>query len=780
MRVASLLAATSLAAVALTACSEASTPGPRGQVAITVSPLSLAGITEATYTVTVTNASAGGGEVVWSRALTSTRYGDGAGSLSYVGPCDASTGVNTVILDLTELRGAGGPLAPGSFADPTPITREVVCTENADTAVVFDMTIARTAQQGFFDVAVAFRDVFCSAKLDCENRETGADLALLHDATGARAMTVVLGFACAGSLSGPTFLYLDDPVIDCDGYALDVRVDPSGRGNVPLATPPNANADGYLFAAAVYRGVEGTGHIAYWNVALGLDASRFASAGVCTLRARATASTEPFPQTPLGFPLPPATVYPVIDWAVQLSDATDRTCSTHEVNVSGSDVATQYLGYLSAPNAFSWSSTAITLQHRYEADADVVLSATGGQCNPSCVRGSCTAEDTCDCTGTGYEGPTCAAPACTAGCAHGGVCTAPEVCDCDGTGFDGATCEADVDECLATNGGCAQTCTNSVGAYACSCTSGYTLAADDHACDDVDECLTDNGGCSLDATCTNTTGARTCACDPGFVGDGVTCAQSLTIAASTTNFNLFAAVGSPTAPHAYAVTINSGVVVSSTTSGLAAFRTGNLPAGSTVTLVNHGKIYGAGGAGGSAGDTTYGYSAGASGGDAISTNVALTIDNTDGEIFSGGGGGGGGGQCTRSNVLACGGSGGGGRGQVGGAAGTKGGCFAGANYPNGTAGAAGSVNGPGGGGAGTSSGYYPNAYSAPYYCTSGTGGAGGDWGQAGSPSTASILDGAVQYPARIGGSGGYAVRLSGGSVSWLGGNTAARVKGFVQ
>ena len=46
----------------------------------------------------------------------------------------------------------------------------------------------------------------------------------------------------------------------------------------------------------------------------------------------------------------------------------------------------------------------------------------------------------------------------------------------------------DTDECSNNNGGCAQNCTNTVGSYVCSCSSGYNLNSDQHAC---------NGICSL-------------------------------------------------------------------------------------------------------------------------------------------------------------------------------------------------------------------------------------------------------------------------------------------
>ena len=42
---------------------------------------------------------------------------------------------------------------------------------------------------------------------------------------------------------------------------------------------------------------------------------------------------------------------------------------------------------------------------------------------------------------------------------------------------------ADVDECAESIAGCAQTCLNTEGSYACSCNGGYRLAGDRHGCD---------------------------------------------------------------------------------------------------------------------------------------------------------------------------------------------------------------------------------------------------------------------------------------------------------
>ncbi|MCA9518418.1 MAG: hypothetical protein KC635_25965, partial [Myxococcales bacterium] len=127
--------------------------GEGGRLRVDVAPLSLAGVAAADYVLTVRRGSGGAGDVVWTKAVGSADYGDGAGSLAYVGTCDASAAKNTVTLDLVALYDADGAVIPASsYRNPTPISVEADCLPNQDSPVAFDLTIARQADQGFFDV----------------------------------------------------------------------------------------------------------------------------------------------------------------------------------------------------------------------------------------------------------------------------------------------------------------------------------------------------------------------------------------------------------------------------------------------------------------------------------------------------------------------------------------------------------------------------------------------------------------------------------------------------
>ncbi|HRE89324.1 MAG TPA: IPT/TIG domain-containing protein, partial [Myxococcota bacterium] len=307
---------------------------------IAVAPLTLSGVGRAVYTVTVANTSG----PVWSRTIDSDQFGDGRGSVTYVGPCDASVPAHTVTVLLSALYDESDSLiAATSYRNPTPAVVPATCAPNADTLVPINLTIMRDAQQGFFDIAVNFDDIFCSAKLDCEG-DLGQDLKLLHrPGGGPRDTTLVLGFACTGGpgQSVDTHLYLDDLEITCTNAGFAATVDPSGGpGNVT----PVVNTGGLLFGAAVYRGDEDIVSKAYWNVALGLN--KPAAAGTCTLRTRASASDGPLEDNTT----PNFTAYPFVEWDLEILAAGARTCTKHPIG--SPEVAPAYTPIAATGRAF--------------------------------------------------------------------------------------------------------------------------------------------------------------------------------------------------------------------------------------------------------------------------------------------------------------------------------------------------------------------------------------------------------------------------------------------
>ena len=344
--------------------------GPR--VSIEVAALGLGEVGDVVWDLEVVNGKTPVPDVVWRQRITSSRFGDGRGSATYVGPCDASPGVaqNTVRLWVVGLYDApvttSGTFGSGSaagvvgtaipFENPTrfqPLTRTLTCAPNTDTPVVFDLTLMRPASQGFFDIAVTFDDIFCSAKFDCcVEDDSGActsDLELLHDASGKRATTYVLGFACTAGTNTDveTELYLDALELDCTpphmatGFAADLVLDPSGStGNQCVAGQVDAcgavssttlDADDYLFQLGVYRGLEAltTGdsparpaNKVYWNLALGgVRKGPGANAvGIenCRLRTRGTAADALGTGLMEAGTVAPGLVYPSIEWQVDL------------------------------------------------------------------------------------------------------------------------------------------------------------------------------------------------------------------------------------------------------------------------------------------------------------------------------------------------------------------------------------------------------------------------------------------------------------------------------
>ncbi|MFO0746623.1 MAG: carboxypeptidase-like regulatory domain-containing protein [Myxococcota bacterium] len=316
--------------------------GPSGRLRVAVAPLGYADVSDVVYRLTVSTPAG----TVWSEDISSATYGDGVGSATYVGTCDASAGPNTVSLALLSIR-ADRLLVDGvDYVNPAPLarplTRVAACAPNADTPVDFALTVMRRASQGFFDIAVTFDDIFCSAKFDCLGSD-GQPLALLHDPrTGERGPTAVLGFSC-WSGGRATVLHMAPIHISCSGPGPDLDVDVSTPGlhNPPFGPAPNTTD--LLFQTASYIGADAVPDAAaparYQNVALGLNQAAFATLGTCTLTARATASESTSPDFAAG--------YPVVDWRIPL--VTDGALSCTRYPLFSDEVRTSYLD---APYSF--------------------------------------------------------------------------------------------------------------------------------------------------------------------------------------------------------------------------------------------------------------------------------------------------------------------------------------------------------------------------------------------------------------------------------------------
>jgi hypothetical protein len=333
----------------LAACGEAppATSGPGSRVAIAVAPLSLPGVSDVEYTLTVI----ADDQTVWTRTVSSTAYGDGAGALSYVGTCDADAATQRVELVIERVDAGGAPLVAGvDYINPAPsgqpLSRPATCDANADTRVTFDITLARRATQGFFDVAMEFEDIFCSAKLDCVKSGAGGDepLELLyHPFTGQRDLTAIVALSCTtGPDDDATLLHMDDLNIACEDGAY-FSVNPGlGPGNLDPYFPGPPNTQDLLFQAATYRGMQlnGAAKQAYWNVALGLNEAAMPTLGECHLTSAATATASA--ETVEGGWTRYGAAWAYVSWDVQLTDASGALlCGRHAVG-GGNGVDIEY------------------------------------------------------------------------------------------------------------------------------------------------------------------------------------------------------------------------------------------------------------------------------------------------------------------------------------------------------------------------------------------------------------------------------------------------------
>jgi len=306
----------------LSACADqmSGPTGPQGQLELNVAPLNLPGITNASYDLWVTNGSGTDVQTVWSEAnITSAAYGDSAGAVTYIGTCDATRGVHTVHLKMNSLSTAAQAdlFAIGEAQNPCivdcPITAP--CTENTDTLVTYNLAIMRDADQGFFDIAVNFEDIFCSAKVDCNTKllNSGAD----------RVPTAIVGFACT---SGSTTTFL----------AVNYGTGIDGSGNVTGGFNEAQDGNDAGGSYAVYKDMEElSGGFAkgFWNLAVKIPD------GGLTVAGYATASQGALPSAGAQ----KYNSYPVIKFNVALNKTCTAATYPVQLDDGSGGVATQYV-----------------------------------------------------------------------------------------------------------------------------------------------------------------------------------------------------------------------------------------------------------------------------------------------------------------------------------------------------------------------------------------------------------------------------------------------------
>lgn len=132
-----------------------------------------------------------------------------------------------------------------------------------------------------------------------------------------------------------------------------------------------------------------------------------------------------------------------------------------------------------------------------------------------------------------------------------------------------------------------------------------------------------------------------------FRGADYRYSTTYTITSNTNNFNVRDYItnnieniyGTITSPIDFTLIVDTGVYVTSTSTGSYAIDTGgSWPTGSTLTIINRGYIIGRGGDGGNGISGSSGPN-GSAGGGAILARIPVTINNASGYIFGGGGGG---------------------------------------------------------------------------------------------------------------------------------------------
>jgi len=399
-----LVTAGAVGALALgSACADQATSPDGPGIEINIAPVTYNAATNICYGIAVENAA--DDTVVYLPGICSGQYGNGAGGdIAYVAPCDASGGgSSTVTLWLEEIRIADTDAGavdghadydiedPDSYINPCgfdaskldidfdndgddDVTADtnsddfvcqktnVICKENEDVQVAFNLTVMRSAQQGFFDIIVDFEDIFCSAKLDTCYVDAdgappgvGAPIQLLLDGDGTRDDTAVIALACSTGADATgdlvsTKLHMTRIALTCDGntYYLSPGTDGTHPAGNRTATTTGAETVRY----ALYTGDEalacdglggGSCNSSYWNLAINLEDLEEGTLSNCTVSFDATATGDGLTiangnQFMDGTTAAVGVTYPGIHFTEQILAGGASTCDYNPLNGPNSDI----------------------------------------------------------------------------------------------------------------------------------------------------------------------------------------------------------------------------------------------------------------------------------------------------------------------------------------------------------------------------------------------------------------------------------------------------------
>ncbi len=402
------------------ACGEGSTPvvGTDGAgITIAVAPLDGSGIGVACFDLQVTTELG----TLWEKGDPAINYLDsdddticsddhgnaGGGSIRWVGSCDAQdaadtdpngrAGVqNSVTLWFDGIYNEAKTAETAGVYDPcgtAGCTLEFDCIANTDTLAEFNFTVIRDAENGFFDIAVRFDNIYCASKYD-DCYSNNQDITLFSDDDGDH-KTGVYALACTAPFGKEVDLHYGNLAVVCSGVTFPI--DPTVSARTEAASVPA----GHLLTYDVYRDqttvncdddtvdppVTGNCNGLFWNISF--DLTDLEALGGCTLAFSATATngTGSFVS---GLPTNPGATYPYID--VDATITGGDACQQNPLNGDGSAVVTNYhgdFGLAAVAMCFTYDGSAVSGTGNAAcnfvpppAPAGNYLAAYTGSCNP--------------------------------------------------------------------------------------------------------------------------------------------------------------------------------------------------------------------------------------------------------------------------------------------------------------------------------------------------------------------------------------------------------------